>query len=282
MSADDIIALASPPPDHRIAYGSDPLQFGNLRLPEGEGPHPVVALIHGGCWLSAYDIGHIGAAAQALADAGYAVWSIEYRRVGDPGGGWPGTYRDVGRALDHLRVIAPEHALDLERVVVAGHSAGGALALWSAARPRLSVSSELYSPDPLPVRAVFALAPAADLEAIEMRDSCGDVMNQLMGGSQVEKPWRYRSASPMQLVPIGVPQTIVLGDHDTSWTPTGQSYVHRAIAVGEEHLRVIALPESGHFEMIAPASSSWPLVHGALDETFERWAPPSAEPAPSP
>jgi acetyl esterase/lipase len=281
MSAADAGALVSPPPDHRIAYGPDALQFGNLRLPEGAGPHPVVALIHGGCWLSAYDIGYIGALAQAIADAGYAVWSVEYRRVGDPGGGWPGTYRDVGQALDHLRVIAPDHALDLERVVVAGHSAGGALALWAAARPKLPEASDLHVPDPLPVRAVLGLAPAADLEAIEMRDSCGDVMNQLMGGSQVEQPARYQSASPMQLAPIGVPQTLVLGDHDSAWTPTGRSYVHRAIAVGEDHLRVVVLPDSGHFEMIAPTSSSWPLVRAALAETFEEWAPPAGGPSSS-
>ena len=131
IGAGDIVQIESPEPDHRIAYGDDPLQFGNLRLPEGDGPHPVVAFVHGGCWLSMYDIAHVGPAEQAIADAGFAVWSIEYRRVGDEGGGWPATYLDVGRGFDHLRELSgpyqcgaqkspkdPNHRNDFRAIVI--------------------------------------------------------------------------------------------------------------------------------------------------------------------
>src|SRR5918994_4037333 len=106
VTFDSVASLAAPPPSHRIAYGPDSLQFGPLRLPKGPGPHPVVMFIHGGCYLSRYTISHAVALEQALADSGYAVWSIEYRRVGNEGGGWPGTFEDVGRAADHLRELA--------------------------------------------------------------------------------------------------------------------------------------------------------------------------------
>src|SRR4026209_857599 len=91
----------APPPDQRISYGSGPLQFGNLRLPKRPGPHPIVVFIHGGCWLSQYDIAHAAAFEQAIADSGFAVWSIEYRRVGNEGGGWPGTFSDIVQAADY-------------------------------------------------------------------------------------------------------------------------------------------------------------------------------------
>lgn len=269
MTAADLPALTAPAPDHRIAYGPDPLQFGHLRLPAAPAPHPVVVLIHGGCWLSDYDISHLGALEQAVADAGYAVWSLEYRRVGDDGGGWPATYRDIARGVDYLRVLAPSHELDLERVVASGHSAGGALALWAAARPRITPDSELFDVDPLPIGAVVALAPAADLEAIERRDSCGDVMNTLMGGTPAGQPARYRAASPMQLTPLGRPQLLVMGELDAYWTPTGQAYYYRALALGDT-VEARLVPGAGHFELIAPGTAAWPAVRAAFEAAFAR------------
>ena len=113
ITSGDLPGLESPAPDLRIPYGEDRLQYGHLRLPEGYGPHPVIVFIHGGCWLSEYSIRHVGLAEQALAGAGYAVWSLEYRRVGNEGGGWPGTFFDIAQGVDHLRVLAREHPLDL-------------------------------------------------------------------------------------------------------------------------------------------------------------------------
>src|SRR5215218_4047314 len=130
----EVAATPAPAAEHREAYGSGPLQFGELRLPPGVTSRrlPVVVFIHGGCWRAAYDLAHVAAAADALAKAGYAVWVPEYRRVGDDGGGFPGTFEDIAAAIDHVRALAAKYqALDTTRVVLVGHSAGGQLALWA-------------------------------------------------------------------------------------------------------------------------------------------------------
>jgi acetyl esterase/lipase len=230
----------------------------------------VVVFIHGGCWLSQYDIAHVAAIEQAIADAGYAVWSLEYRRVGNEGGGWPGTFTDIANGTDYLRVLAPQYSLDLTRVVVSGHSAGGQLALWLAARKRIPKTSEIFTADPLPVRGVFALAPAADLEALDASGACGNAAHKLMGGSPKEHPDRYAAASPMQLAPIAVAQTLVVGAHDNDWTPGGRSYFARARAVGDTAIRIIDAPDAGHFELISPKTTTWPIVSGALNALFAR------------
>lgn len=273
MTSDDLGTLTARAPDHRIPYGPLPLQYGNLRLPKGAGPHPLVIFIHGGCWLSEFTVSHAAALEQAIADAGYAVWSLEYRRVGDEGGGWPGTFTDVASGADFIRGIAPTYGLDLTRVVASGHSAGGQLALWLAARPRIPRSSELYVARPLPIRAVLALAPAADLEGLSRDGACDNAVNRVMGGTPAALPERYRDASPMQLAPIPVPQTLVLGAHDTSWSPAGRAYAARAVAAGDTHVRIVEAPDSGHFEMIAPATTTWPLVVGALRTVFASLTP---------
>lgn len=264
MTSSDLGALTAGPPTARIAYGSSPLQFANLRLPRTPGPHPVVVFLHGGCWLSAFDIAHAGKLEQALADSGFAVWSIEYRRVGDDGGEWPNTYLDVAQGADYLRRVAVQYQLDLNRVIASGHSAGGAFALWLAARSKIQPSSELYAKDPLRVRAVVALAPAPDLEQLHQSGVCGNVIDKLMGGSPSAHEDRYAAASPMRLAPVGAPQTLVIGAKDASWGPIGRAYFARTRAVGDLAVRVVDLPESGHFEMIDPGSSSWPAVYAAF------------------
>jgi acetyl esterase/lipase len=273
IGSGEVLEWQSPPPDHRISYGPGAQQFGNLRLPAGTSPHPIVVFIHGGCWLSTFDIQYVGQTEVAITEAGYAVWSIEYRRLGDEGGGWPSTYLDVGQGIDHLRKIAEPDGLDLSRVVVAGHSAGGALALWAAARGKVDDQSVLYTPKPLPVQAVFALAPAPDLEGLEERGSCGNAVGRLMGGTPEERPERYQAASPMQLAPISVPQTLLIGGQDLVWAPPGRSYYHRAITVGTQDVRIVDLPDSGHFEMVSPSTTTWPLVISALEEAFKSMTP---------
>ena len=268
LTGADLPSLTAPPPDHRIQYGPGPLQFGNLRLPKRSGPHPVVVFVHGGCWLSQYDIAHAAALEQAISDSGFAVWSLEYRKVGDEGGGWPGTFADVGRGADHLRVLAPQYALDLNRVIVAGHSAGGQFALWLAARRKIPPSSELYVANPLAVRGVFGLAPAPDLEGLQASGVCGTVIDKLMGGSPADHADRYAAASPMRLAPVGVPEVLIVGAHDQTWGPIGRAYFARARAAGDTSVTLIEAPESGHFELIAPKTTTWPIVIRALKAMF--------------
>ena len=270
ISYAEVAALAAPPPTHRIAYGAGPLQFGNLRLPKKSGPHPVVLFIHGGCYLSQFSIGHVAALEQALADSGYAVWSVEYRRVGDEGGGWPNTFQDVARAADHLRALASQYALDLDRIVAAGHSAGANFALWLAARHRLRRDSPLYMERPLRIGAVLGLTPAPDFGALHTQGVCNNVIDKLMGGSPASVAERYRDASPALLLPIGVPQVLLVGGQDQNWGPAGRAYHTLTVAARDSLVRFVADPASGHFDVIAPTTTTWRIVIEELRNLFAR------------
>jgi acetyl esterase/lipase len=126
MTPEELASLPTQPPDQRIAYGTDSSQYGELRVPTGPGPHPVVVLVHGGCFKAAYaQASYFGQVGDALKAKGIATWNIEYRRLGQPGSGWPGTYLDVAHGVDYVRTIASQHKLDLRHVVIVGHSAGG-------------------------------------------------------------------------------------------------------------------------------------------------------------
>jgi acetyl esterase/lipase len=264
LTSKDLAGFESPAPDRTIAYGDDPLQFGELRLPEGDGPHPVVILVHGGCWLSEYDLTHIRKLAAAITKSGAATWTLEYRRVGNPGGGWPGTFEDVARGADHLRAVANEHQLDLDNVVAVGHSAGGHLALWLAGR-----KAEFVREDSIRPSAVVGLAPAPDLAYLHERKVCGHVIDSLMGGSPEARPERYRLGSVTELVPLRVPQVLVVGKYDVSWAPVGRRYYDQSLGAGDD-VRLVEAPGSGHFEMIDPDSTTWPLVRDAIFEALGR------------
>src|SRR5687768_3017572 len=238
MSPMDLQALPIRPPDHRIAYGADSSQHGELRLPStGKPPYPVVALVHGGCFKAQYATTRdLAPMADALKDAGIATWNVEYRRVGQPGGGWPNTYLDVGRAIDHLRALAPQYNLDLQRVVIVGHSAGAHLAMWAAARSRVPAGSALSMSNPLSVRGVINLGGPLDLTAnIDgYQGLCRDsVITTLMGGTPASQPERYAHASPIKLVSSGVPQVLIWGEHeDFVPRPLAEAYVRAAQQAG--------------------------------------------------
>lgn len=258
----EVAALPPAPADHRIAYGPDSLQFGELRLPpEGEGPFPVVVFIHGGCWLAQFDLTHVGPVSADLAARGYAVWTPEYRRVGDTGGGWPGTFLDIGRAVDHLRILAKEYPLDLNEVTVMGHSAGGHLAIWQAQRAGLPEDSPLYVPDPLPVSRVVSLAGITDLVAYnEVGNSCSVAVPKLMGGSPSEQPELYRQASPATLGPGSVPVWLIHGTEDAI-VPPEQSSSYAALAGQDSsRVRLVTISGGGHFDLVHPASVAWEEV----------------------
>lgn len=278
MSPFDLQALPSRPPDHRLRYGDDSSQYGELRIPPGSGPHPVVALIHGGCFKAEYATAKdLAPMADALKERGIASWNIEYRRVGQTGGGWPGTYLDVGRAIDHLRSLARSHALDLSRVVIVGHSAGGHLAMWAAARTRVPQNSSLFMTEALPVRGVVNLAGPVDLSAniSGYEGLCRDtVITTLLGGTPARVPERYAHASPIKLLPFGIPQVLVIGEHeDFVPRPVAEAYAKAAAAAGDS-LRLIVIPRVGHFEIASPRASPWPQVEAAIRALLDGRLPP--------
>jgi acetyl esterase/lipase len=261
MQASDLASLPQPPADHTIAYGEAPQQVAELRLPKGPGPHPVVIVIHGGCWQTPWAMDHVRSLAAALTADGAATWSLEYRRLGDRGGGWPGTLSDVGRGADQLRVVGPKHGLDLGRVVALGHSAGGQLALWLAARARLPKDSALAAEAPLALRGVVSLAGVLDLRAAASGRVCGDAVPQLLG-DQPER--RAREISPIELVPLGVPQRLVCGAVDRLVpNELSRRYADAARRAGDDvHLELV--DGAGHFELVDPKSVSWRSVVAAV------------------
>jgi acetyl esterase/lipase len=266
MSVAEALEMPQPAPDHRIEYGADPLQMGELRLPAGSGRFPVAIIIHGGCWLSAYDLGYMSSLAAALTSEGIATWSLEYRRIGDDGGGWPGTFVDVALGADHLVQLADRFPLDLDRVVVIGHSAGGHLALWLAARPRLTTTSPLYQADPLPLRGVISLAGIPDLAAYSADEGCGASVPKLLGGQPKAVGERLRQASPVALLPLGVKQRLLTGSHDPVVPPAlARAYAEAAEATGDT-VEVTEIQDAGHFELVAPDSHAWPAVRKAVLE----------------
>ena len=255
-----ILDLPAPKADARLHYGADPLQFGDLRLPQGSGPHPVAIVIHGGFWRAKYNLEHAGHLSAALTRAGIATWNVEYRRIGNPGGGWPGTFLDAGMAADHVRALAGDHHLDLRKVIAVGHSAGGHLAVWLAARRRIPQSGALASADPLLLHGAVSLAGVVDLRrAWELRLSDG-VVADLMGGPPEKLPERYRTASPIELVPLGIKVRLLHGTED-SVVPIeiSNAYQKAASRVGDD-ARMIVLPGADHFASIDPRSKHWAKV----------------------
>lgn len=273
MTPRDLQAIPFRPPTLRAAYGADSSQYGELRVPPGAGPHPVTVLIHGGCFRAVYakaqELGPVG---DTLAAEGIATWNIEYRRLGEPGAGWPETWLDVGRAVDHLRALAPAHRLDLSRVIVVGHSAGGHLAMFVASRARLSPDSPLYQPDPLPLRGVINLGGPVDLgvNIPGYQSGCGDsVITQLVGGTPDAVPARYAAAAATRRVPLGIPQVLVIGEHE-GFVPKQFLELHvRAARNAGDRVRLVVLPGMGHFELAMPTTPAWRPIAAEIRTLLE-------------
>jgi len=249
----EILTRQGAPAGVRIGYGALSEQFGELRLPAGVGPFPVIVAIHGGCWRAMHTLDYMGHISADLTESGVATWNIEYRRLGQDGGGWPGTYQDVGNAIDHLRQLATGFPLDLRRVIVTGHSAGGHLALWAAGRRRLTRESELYAADPLQLIGVAPLAAVTDLQA--GGTACDDEAQAMYG--TVEK---LSQTSPPCMLPLGMPVIVIHGEDDLS-VPAQQaiSYVEAAERSGDRP-RLCLLSGADHFVIVDPRSSYWPRV----------------------
>ena len=265
----DLMARPHGEPDAHLTYGAAPEQFGDLWLPKGSGPHPVVLLVHGGCWLSELPgVAMMNPMAEALRAKGFAVWDIEYRRIGAQGGGYPGTFRDVSAAADMLRGIAGKYRLDLKRVVAVGHSAGGHLAMWLVARPHLPKDSPLASPHPLAIAGVVSLAGILDLKGYrEDGAACGgaETVDGITGAATRQGQDVYADTSPQVPLPLGVKQVVVSGGQDhivpDHWR---LSYVMASNAAGDKPVS-LGIPDAGHFELIDPQSSAWPQIEAAIE-----------------
>ena len=267
----DLTARPRETPDATIAYGSDALQVVDLWRPAGNGPHPVVVMVHGGCWQTRIaDRRLMDWAAADLRSIGIAVWNIDYRGVDRDGGGYPGTFRDVAAAANRLRDDASAHGLDLSRCVAVGHSAGGHLALWLAARHRLPSDSALHSPDPLPIAHVISLGGLPDLEAVAASpdNGCGTEVIATLTGDRADA---FADTSIPHLLPLRAQQDLVAGKEDRI-VPYRMvtDYAARATAAGDTvHLHTI--PDTGHVELIALGTPAWAatrtLILAALDRT---------------
>ncbi len=255
LSPEDVNRLPTRVPHAVHRYGEAPQQYGQLRLPEGAGPFPVAVVVHGGCWTQGFaTLANTAPLASALAERGIASWNIEYRQLGEPGAGWPGTFRDWGAATDALRELATKHPLDLARVVTVGHSAGAHAALWIATRPTLPADSAIGAADPLPVRGAVAVDGPGDLAAFVGVDEqiCGQpVITKLFGGTPGDVPGRYAEGSPAQRLPFGARQTLVASVVLTA--DAAKAYAARS---GGDEVAVVALENAGHFDMIAPGQPS--------------------------
>ena len=243
-----VAALPANAPVVRLAYGNDPLQFGELWLPgsaESAAPASLVVFVHGGCWLNAYDVRHTYALSTALTQAGYAVWSLEYRRTGDPGGGWPGTFEDIQAGLAFVDNLA-EYGVTTDQYVLAGHSAGGHLALLAGER--------------LPAaRAVIGLAAITDIVAYATGgNSCQTATPQFMGGTPVEKPADYLAANPVTHARHA--NTILLHGSADAIVPIEQAQLPQAT-------RVIAA-EAGHFDWVHPGTPAFGTLLSTLRQVF--------------
>ena len=262
-------SMPAPMPTEVIRYGEAPSQFVEVFIPsEGTGPWPVVVFIHGGCYVSTdADVVGMRRTYADLAGRGVAVWGIEYSRVDEPTGAFPGLYRDVAAATDLVRDHAARLNLDLDRVVLAGHSAGGHLALWEAARDRLPETSPLRFGTPLSARAVVAVAGPGDLEPLKplFPEVCGaGVFEQVTGEGLPGRDDPYADTSPSRQLPLGLPIRLFVGATDTVVTPGFvNAYAEQARAAGDDVTEQV-LPDADHIDVIRPRHPAWTAIADAI------------------
>lgn len=248
LAAQDILQSPAPKPDARIPYGADSVQFGDLRIPPGPGPHPLLIFIHGGFWKAQYNLLHAGHLCAALKTVGVATWNLEYRRIGDPGGGWPGTLEDIVHGAEHVHKLAKRYPLNLDRLLAAGHSAGGQLALWLAAQMAVDL------------RGVLSLAGVADLRrAWALRLSDG-IVAKFLGGTPDQVPSRYAAASPIELVPIPVKQDVIHGTEDD----IVPFEISQRFAKASHNAHLIPIKGAAHFDLIDPKTPASKIVQARI------------------
>lgn len=252
VSYGSVTALDFVSADVKLVYGDvDPdLQYGLLWLPDHLGPMdkaPLVVLIHGGCWLNEYDIQHSFPLSSALAAAGYAVWSLEYRRTGDVGGGWPGTFEDIKQGIAHTSMLK-SYPMDLDHMVIMGHSAGGHLALMAA--------TEFENFD-----AVIGLAAITDIvEYSRGENSCQTATIAFMGGAYETNPAAYQAANPVSKA-LHDNTVLLHGDIDAI-VPLEQSQV--------SGVTTVVVGGAGHFDWVHPGTAAFQVLLSTLEDIFQK------------
>lgn len=268
--ADSLFSHPPVSPQVTAAYGEHPDQVVDFYAPYTERTGvPLVAVLHGGAWRETYDRQYLTPFADFLARRGFAVALVEYRRgpglpeQGEPAraGRWPETLDDVARALDALpeltRATLPQ--ADPARTVLVGHSAGGHLALWAAARHALPDSAPWWRARPTPLRGVVALAPLADLRLAREIKVCGGAVEQFLGGPDVCES-RFPLVDPVALLPTGIATTLVQGKEDTEVpAEITESYAEASAAAGEP-AGLTLLEGIGHYPPVDPAADACAVV----------------------
>jgi acetyl esterase/lipase len=255
MSSEDILTWAPPKPDARMAYGGDKNQFIDLRLPQPTGPHSLAIVIHGGFWRAKYDLEYAGHLCAALTAKGIATANLEYRRVGNPGGGWPGTFADVRAAYHFLMQNARRYSFDPKRVTVIGHSAGAQLALCLAAH------------EPA-IGSVISLAGVVDLQRAYALHLSNDAVVEFLGGTPTEVKDHYREADPMKLS-IQARQWLVHGSADDVVPPSFSRDYATAKRKAKEDVRLLEIAGAGHFDVVDPRSAAWKEIQKVAAEGDE-------------
>ncbi len=270
MPDGDVLDRPAPPPDLSLAYGPRPEHVVDVRLPPAQDPAPLVVVVHGGFWKRGYDRSHAGPQSAGLAAAGHVVATVEYRRVGRLSSGWPGTFDDVALLADTvvgLVAAATPGRVDTARVCFVGHSAGGHLVAWIAARHRLPAGCRWRTEAPT-AAAVVPLAGVVDLAVADRLGLGGNAARGLLGGPPRRRPGRWAVADPARLLPTGVRTVLVHGTADRVVpVEVALSFVGAARASGDEVV-LHELPGVEHYALIDPLAPAWPMVLAAVADAL--------------
>ena len=270
LSWGDLLSQEKPTPTTSIQIGDGETDVVDLWLPETPGPHPVVLMVHGGCWQKAVaDRTLMNYAAEDLRQRGLAVWNIEYRGVDEEGGGYPGTYLDVAKAADVMVQHAETYDLDLKRVAGIGHSAGGHLVTWLATREALPENSPLLSEDPLPLVGVINSGGLADLKlsvSVTQFDCLGAIMDDLTGPTSETRSSVFSDTSPAELLPVAAEFVSVSGAMDRISPPGLADDIAAKDKAAGGTGRAVIVPGNNHVDLIAPGTAAWEVQATLLQE----------------